>query len=157
MDSLSLELILDFAEDILKPIGICVVLPIIIVWLNMRRKTNETNRRTEVLLAAIEKNPDLDMEDLIRKMNPKSKTTKERLMSRLLWGLVFIAIGTSTLLSALYQDYQGGASVDYFAIYSGCGCVLLIGISFVAVFFISKRMLAKEIEIEAEEKKALEK
>lgn len=157
MDSLSLELILDFAEDILKPIGICVVLPIIIVWLNMRRKTNETNRRTEVLLAAIEKNPDLDMEDLIRKMNPKTKTTKERLMSRLLWGLVFIAIGTSTLLSALYQDYQGGASVDYFAIYSGCGCVLLIGISFVAVFFISKRMLAKEIEIEAEEEKALEK
>ena len=155
MDSLSLELILDFAEDILKPIGICVVLPIIIVWLNMRRKTNETNRRTEVLLAVIEKNPDLDMEDLIRKMNPKSKTTKERLMGRLLWGLVFIAIGTSLLLSALYQDYQGGASVDYFAIYSGCGCLLLIGISFVAVFFISKRMLAKEIE--AEEEKALEK
>ena len=57
----SLELILDFAEEVLIPIGICVVLPIIIVWLNMRRKTNETNRRTEVLLAAIEKNPDLDM------------------------------------------------------------------------------------------------
>ena len=151
----SLELILDFAEEILIPIGICVVMPIIIVWLNMRRKTNETNKRTEVLLAAIEKNPDLDMEDFIRKMNPKTKTTKERLMSRLLWGLVFIAIGASTLLSALYQDYQGGTSLDYFPIYSGGGCLLLIGISFVAVFFISKRMLAKEIE--AEEKKALEK
>ena len=150
----SLELILDFAEEILIPIGICVVMPIIIVWLNMRRKTNETNRRTEVLLAAIEKNSDLDIEDLIRKMNPKSKTTKERLMSRLLWGLVFIAIGASTLLSALYQDNQGGALV-YFPIYSVGGCLLLIGISFVAVFFISKRMLAKEIE--AEEKKALEK
>lgn len=149
----SLELILDFAEEMLIPIGICVILPIIIVWLNMRRKTNETNRRTEVLLAAIEKNPDLDMEDLIRKMNPKTKTTKERLMSRLLWGLVFIAIGASTLLSALYQDYQG--NLVYFPIYSGGGCLLLIGISFVAVFFISKRMLAKEIE--AEEKKALEK
>ena len=151
----SLELILDFAEETIVPIGICVVLPIIIVWLIMRRKTNETNRRTEVLLAAIEKNPDLDMEDLIRKMNPKSKTTKERLIGQLLWGLGFIAIGTSLLLSALYQDYQGGAGVDYFAMYGGCGCFLLIGISFVAVFFISKRMLAKEIE--AEEKKALEK
>lgn len=153
----SLELILDFAEEILIPIGICVVMPIIIVWLNMRRKTNETNKRTEVLLAAIEKNPDLDMdmEDFIRKMNPKTKTTKERLMSRLLWGLVFIAIGASTLLSALYQDYQGGTSLDYFPIYTGGCCLLLIGISFVAVFFISKRMLAKEIE--AEEEKALEK
>lgn len=153
----ALELIIDLAEETIVPIGICVILPIIIVWLIMRRKTNETNRRTEVLLAAIEKNPDLDMdmEDFIKKMNPKTKTTKERLMSRLLWGLVFIAIGASTLLSALYQDYQGGAGLDYFPIYSGCGCVLLIGISFVAVFFISKRMLAKEIE--AEEKKALEK
>lgn len=136
----------------------CVFLPIISimsVWLVMRNKANETNKRTEVLLAAIEKNPDLDMEDLIRKMNPKTKTTKERLIGQLLWGLGFIAIGTSTLLSALYQDYQGGAGVDYFAMYGGCGCFLLIGISFVAVFFISKRMLAKEIE--AEEKKALEK
>ena len=151
----ALELIIELAEETIVPIGICVILPIIIVWLIMRRKTNETNRRTEVLLAAIEKNPDMDMEDFIRKMNPKTKTTKERLMSRLLWGLVFIAIGASTLLSALYQDYQGGAALDYFPIYSGSGCLLLIGISFVAVFFISKRMLAKEIE--AEEKKALEK
>lgn len=151
----ALELIIDLAEETIVPIGICVILPIIIVWLIMRHKTNETNRRTEVLLAAIEKNPDMDMEDFIRKMNLKTKTTKERLMSRLLWGLVFIAIGASSLLSALYQDYQGGTSLDFFAIYSGCGCLLLIGISFVAVFFISKRMLAKEIE--AEEEKALEK
>lgn len=149
----ALELIIDLAEETIVPIGICVILPIIIVWLIMRHKTNETNRRTEVLLAAIEKNPDMDMEDFIRKMNLKTKTTKERLMSRLLWGLVFIAIGASTLLSALYQDYQG--NLVYFPIYSGGGCLLLIGISFVAVFFISKRMLAKEIE--AEEKKALEK
>lgn len=136
----------------------CVFLPIISimsVWLVMRNKANETNKRTEVLLAAIEKNSDLDIEDLIRKMNPKPKATKERLMSRLLWGLVFIAIGTSTLLSALYQDNLGGAGPEYFPIYCGSGCLLLIGISFVAVFFISKRMLAKEIE--AEEKKALEK
>ncbi|MDO5489831.1 MAG: hypothetical protein Q4F52_06950 [Bacteroidaceae bacterium] len=151
----ALEFILDNVVQALIPLGICVVLPIMSIWLVMRNKTNETNKRTEVLLAAIEKNPDLDMEDFIRKMNPKTKTTKERLMSRLLWGLVFIAIGTSTLLSALYQDYQGGAGLDYFPIYSVGGCLLLIGISFVAVFFISKRMLAKEIE--AEEEKALEK
>ena len=151
----ALELILNNVVEAIIPLGICVVLPIMSIWLVMRNKTNQTNRRTEVLLAAIEKNPDLDMEDFIRKMNPNPKTIKERLMSRLLCGLIFIAIGTSTLLSALYQDYQGGTGLDYFAIYSGCGCLLLIGISFVAAFFISKRMLAKEIE--AEEKKALEK
>lgn len=134
----------------------CVFLPIISimsVWLVMRNKANETNKRTEVLLAAIEKNSDLDIEDLIRKMNPKPKATKERLMSRLLWGLVIIAIGTSLLLSDIYVYTTGGVigPVDLFT----SGCLLLIGISFVAVFFISKRMLAKEIE--AEEKKALEK
>ena len=134
----------------------CVFLPIISimsVWLVMRNKANETNKRTEVLLAAIEKNSDLDIEDLIRKMNPKPKATKERLMSRLLWGLVFIAISTSLLLSDIYVYIAGGVigPVDLFT----SGCLLLIGISFVAVFFISKRMLAKEIE--AEEKKALEK
>ena len=135
----------------------CVFLPIISimsVWLVMRNKANETNKRTEVLLAAIEKNSDLDIEALIRKMNPKSKTTKERLMGRLLWGLVFIAIGASTLLSDIYHVYTTGGVIGPVDLFTS-GCLLLIGISFVAVFFISKRMLAKEIE--AEEKKALEK
>ena len=55
-------------EDILVPLGICVALPVMIVWLVMRKKTNETNRRTEIVLAAIEKNSEIDVEDFFKKI-----------------------------------------------------------------------------------------
>lgn len=37
-------------EDILIPIGVCVVLPVMIVWLINRTRQNETNRKTEIML-----------------------------------------------------------------------------------------------------------
>ena len=35
------------------PLGICVALPVLIVWLVVRARQNETNRRAEILLKAI--------------------------------------------------------------------------------------------------------
>ena len=48
-----------------------MVLPIIIVALVARAKTNATNKRAEIALAAIEKNSDVDLEQFFKKiMNP---------------------------------------------------------------------------------------
>ena len=41
-------------DAILVPIAVCVVLPVMIVWLINRTRQNETNRRTEIMLKAIE-------------------------------------------------------------------------------------------------------
>ena len=38
---------------ILVPLGICVVLPVMIVWLVTRARQNETNKKTEIMLKAI--------------------------------------------------------------------------------------------------------
>ena len=51
-------------------LGIFVVLPTIIVWLVLRYKKHETDKRAEMALAAIEKGSDLDLEAFFRKMNP---------------------------------------------------------------------------------------
>ena len=37
---------------ILVPLGICVVLPVMIVWLVTRARQNETNKKTEIMLKA---------------------------------------------------------------------------------------------------------
>ena len=34
--------------DILLPLGVCVVLPVMIVWLITRARQNETNKKTEI-------------------------------------------------------------------------------------------------------------
>ena len=55
--------------EILVPIAIGCVLPIMLVWLLIRTKMNETNQRSQIVLAAIEKNPDMDIEELLRKIS----------------------------------------------------------------------------------------
>ena len=43
-------------EAILIPLGVCVALPVLIVWLVYRSRTNKDNRRAEVLIEAIKAN-----------------------------------------------------------------------------------------------------
>ena len=47
--------------EIFVTIGCGCILPIAIIWLIVRLRMNETNARTQIALAAIEKNPDMDI------------------------------------------------------------------------------------------------
>ena len=66
--------------SIIISLGICVVLPVLIVWLIMRKQTNDTNKRTEIILAALEKNPNLQIEEFIKQLNPPKKSLKKELL-----------------------------------------------------------------------------
>lgn len=144
-------------REVLLPISITVVLPIVMVWLNIKSKKHESDNRTGVLLAAIEKNSDVDIEELMRKMNMQDKShtsLKERLLKKLLWGSIVTAVGTGLLGYALYMDFQGGVATYAMRIwYMSGGVTLLIGLAILLVFFISKRMLAKELEMESEKQR----
>ena len=60
-------------RDIIVPIGICVVLPVMLVWLVTRVRRNEIDKKTEVMLKAIESGATIDS-DLFKEA-PKSLTT----------------------------------------------------------------------------------
>ena len=49
----------------LLPIACGCILPIFAIWMGIRKEMNETNTRTQIALAAIEKNPDMDLEELM--------------------------------------------------------------------------------------------
>ena len=137
---------------ILVPIACGCVLPIMIVWLSIRESMNKTNQRTKIVLAAIEKNPDMDIEELIEKISPKKKLLKEKLLSKLLWGSIIGLLGISFLVYGLLLDYRGGMNTnDLIRIYFAGGILLAVGIAFLVNYLLSKKMLAKEIE--AEEKR----
>ena len=142
---------------LLIPLGCGCVLPIVVIWLGIRQKMNETNQRTQIVLAAIEKNPEMDIEELMKKISPKKKLLKEKLLSKLLWGSVIALLGLSILLYALLVDYRGGMDPDdLIRIYFTGGILLAIGIAFLAHYHISKKMLAKEIEAEEKRVTALQ-
>ena len=132
---------------ILIPLGICVALPVMIVWLVARHKTNETNKRTEIILAAIEKNSEIDVEDFFKKITPPLKTYKERLQTRLLWGSILTAAGVALLGLGLYLDYLGGASNDKLTGFFMFGIIsFFVGVAILIVYAICRKDLAKELE-----------
>ena len=142
---------------LLIPLGCGCVLPIVVIWLGIRQKMNETNQRTKIVLAAIEKNPEMDIEELMKKISPKKKLLKEKLLSNLLWGSVIALFGISIMVYALLVDYRGGMDPnDLIRIYFTGGILLAIGIAFLAHYHISKKMLAKEIEAEERRVTALQ-
>ena len=78
---------------ILVPIFCGCILPIMIVWLNNRRRIIENNSRTQIVLAAMEKNPGMDIDEMLKKMAPKQKLLKEKLLAKLLWGCITLLFG----------------------------------------------------------------
>lgn len=137
--------------QLLVPIAICCVLPIMIVWLNNRRRIIENNSRTQIVLAAMEKNSDVDIEQLLKKMAPtqKKKLLKEKLLAKLLWGCITLLLGVGLAIFCLCTSFGGGMSPSNLW-FSGFMSTIMIavGIAFLINYFIGKKMLAKEIEAE---------
>lgn len=141
-----------FTSDIifsLVPIFCGCILPIVIIWLTVREKMNETNARTQIVMAAIEKHPDMDVEELLKKMSPKKKLLKEKLLSKLLWGCITTIMGIGLIGFGFFLTTQKIHMADDVQTAIGFGVVLLgIGIAFLINYGVGKKMLAREIEAE---------
>ena len=127
-------------------IGCSTVLPIIIIWLVTRKQINETNKRTEIMMSALEKNPDVNVAEWLDKLAPekKGKLMKEKLMTKLTWGIICLILGIGTII------YRACFSlVSPMPTFLGGGALLAVGIALLVSFFFGKKFLAKEIEAES--------
>ena len=125
---------------ILVPIACGCVLPIMVVWLAIRKSMNETNQRTQIVLAAIEK---------IKKISPKKRLLKEKLLAKLLWGSIITFLGVALIGFCIVLGFIGGMPTAALQQFSLFGAVLSgIGIAILVNYNIGKRMLAKEMEAE---------
>ena len=132
------------------PIILCgCVLPIIFIWMETRRKMNEANARTQIVMAALEKNPDMDVEELLKKISPKKKLLKEKLLSKLLWGCITSIVGIGLIAYGFFLTTQEIHMFEDVQTAIGFGVVLLaVGAAFIINYGVGRKMLAKEIEAE---------
>lgn len=142
-------------EDILLPIFLCVVMPVAIVWLVMRAKQNETNKMAEIMLKAIEAGIPLDPDFFKTQTRTLQKSLKERQLGWLTAACILIALGLGSILVGaiiiLINNWTyDTAPTAYSLLTFAGGLVLVIGIALLVVYFIRKRILAKELEAERE-------
>ena len=131
-------------------IGICVILPIAIVWIIVRGLQNKSDREAEVLIRSMESGHPLDQES-IRRLRGRGKPLKIRLLNRLTVAIIATLLGIVYYVQAFIEAKMYHSEVlDYDYLLTG-GFFLAIGIAFFVAYFLGKRMLAKEIEAEEQD------
>jgi len=139
--------------DIFTPIFICVVMPVMIVWLVMRAKQKQTDK---MALKAIESGTPINPDFLIN--HPLRKSIKERLLGLLTASVILMALGLGFVLIgiiiiiACHWNLRTAPSGFTLLLFGG-GILLVVGFSLLVVYLIRKRVLSKEIE---NEEKALD-
>ena len=127
-------------------------LPIWIAIFVYRHKVNATNKRTQVILTALEKNEGSLPEELIKSINEPKKSIKERLLGKLLLGILCSLAGLG-LIIAVIVEYCTGSREYLDADFLAIGLIIMAaGVAFLVYYFIGRRAL--QAEIEAEERKA---
>lgn len=134
--------------EILIPIGVVVVLPVAIVAIVFKSALASDRNRKEIILAALEKNPNLDVEDLVKRMKKSNKLIKEKLLARLEHGCLCCLMGVAFMLLYFFLGVQG----EDFIVVVGAA-LIAIGIAFLISYFVGRRMLAKEMEAEQQNMK----
>lgn len=128
-------------EDILVTLGICVVMPVMIVWLVNRTRSHELDKKTEVIIKAIENGQDINPEMFASPR--KNRSLKLSLLGKLQFGIILLIIGAAMLASACFTEWNTGI------LFAGGSVLLAIGIAFIVMFVVGKKWM--KVEIEAEE------
>ena len=137
-------------EDILIPLGVCVVMPVMIVWLVFRSRNHMVDRKMDVLIKAIENGQDIDPELLSDRKAKNSRTLKMELMGKLQSGVTLLLSGMAVFVACFVPGMQLDED-GIFIFIAGGGVMMAIGVAMILMFFIGKKWMASEIE--AEERK----
>lgn len=130
--------------EIIVPIGVCVVLPVMVVWLVFRSRNHIVDRKADVLLKAIENGQDIDPE-IFSTDNKSRRSLKMNLLDKLQAGIILVIMGAGLVAGAMV--IPGKDSLFIIA-----SILLALGIGFCVAFFVGKKWM--EAEIKAEENRA---
>lgn len=132
--------------QVLVPIFICVVLPVAIVLIVSLTKINADNKRTEVIIKAIEANNDIDADKLAESMRKPRKSAREILNDRLLRGCIFSFVGLVLviigLVSLIAGSEIGADNVTVPMIFGGVS--IAVGASYLLVYAVTRRQIEKD-------------
>ena len=134
------------------PIGVCVVMPVMIVWLVTRARIKKNEQKMAVLVKAIENGVEIDPELLVSETESSRNTnrnTKMKLIKKLTVGIVCSIIGIALLVCPSLEAFDGVAGLEM--LYVIGGVMIAVGIAYIVTFFVGRKYLAPEIE--AEERK----
>ena len=132
-----MELITHALIEILVPIGICVILPLGIFWLYYRAQMNKENKRTEIIMKALESNSNLDTDSLVKALENTSQTPQGIRYARLQRGCQYTLLGIALCVVFLISNGKEIDSDMAFLMKFAGAASLAVGISYLIVYLVS--------------------
>ena len=128
----------------LVPICVCVVLPVLIIWIIAQAANNRVNKAAEVAIKALESNSPVDTEKLIDTLKKTEKSPSQVLQLRLLRGCIFTLIGIAALCCYFFNT-------NFFGIFFFFSCFsFAIGFAYLIVYFVTRKSVESASENKAE-------
>lgn len=126
-------------EDFLIVTGVCVVMPVMIMWIIYRAIINGDNQRAAVLMEAIRSNNSIDADRLAEALSKPRRTPRELLNLRLLRGCIFTLVGLATTICLILMIIDGSDGWLNFQLLVTSGIFLAVGISYLIVYFVTRK------------------
>ena len=132
--------------------GICVALPIVIVWFVVKARTQKMNRKMDILMKAVESGQQVDPALLVTaEVGGGKYQLKKNILNRLTWGSIMSLLCIMSFLIPVFLN-RSDLSVEFkFTMYVIGGVSCAVGIGLLISYFVGQKMLAKEIEAEEAE------
>ncbi len=127
----------------LIPIFCGAVLPIAIVLITSLTKMNGENKRTQIIIKAIEANKDVDTDKLLESLKKPRKTANEIRNGRLLRGCMYSLIGVALAIVGIVNLLTGSEfSADPVTVpFVFGGIALAVGISYLIVYYVTRKQV----------------
>ncbi len=124
----------------IERIFICVVLPISIVLITSVKKILSDNKRSQVIVKAIEADKEIDTDKLLDALQKPKKSAQEILNSRLLYGCIYSLVGLSLIVSGIVSSVWYADS-DTMVLYIFESISIALGISYLIVYFLTRKQV----------------
>lgn len=134
-------------EAIIVPIFICAILPIAIVLIIYLWKINKDNKRSKILIKAIESNPGLDVDKFAESLQSPKRSETELLNLRLLRGLIFTFCGIILVIVgvAVYNSDKVMTDDAVMPMILG-GISFAVGLSYLIVYGVTRKQIIDSSE-----------
>lgn len=149
---------MEYLEDILVPIFICVVLPVAIVAIVFWAQVRNQKQKSQIIMEAFKHSDNVDINRLAKLLgsNGNIRTPRQRLNRLLIAGSICIFSSIAIVLATIFTRIPN-VTIDYYSTeLIGSSIIFGIGLAFFISFLFGYKNLAAEEREYNEMKKELE-
>lgn len=133
------------------PVSICVVLPVLIVWLVLRFRKHTIDKKVELLSKCIENGIEIDP-GILANTRMKNGSTRKSLLNKLATAIIFLISGLAILVISIVNDMT-----MVYGPMTASIIILSVGLGMLAWYLTGVKFLKNEMEKEDKARENTEK